>query len=81
MTLTIDISEKSHEAAQQISQRDGVSLSQVLENALESYRRQKFLEDTDAAFAALKQNSAAWQEELSEREIWEQTLSDGVAER
>jgi len=28
--------------------------------------------------AALRKNSKAWKEEIKERELWEQTLSDGL---
>ena len=48
----------------------------VLNQALEHYRRQRFLEDTNKAFAALRSDPEAWQQEQQEREVWEQTLAD-----
>ena len=51
----------------------------VLDRAIEHYRRDKFLRDANADFAALKRDKKAWKEELKEREIWEQTLADGLA--
>jgi hypothetical protein len=41
-------------------------------------RREEFLRDANADFAALRRNSKAWAEELAERQIWEQTLGDGI---
>ena len=51
----------------------------VLDKAIEQYRRDKFVRDANADFAALKRNKKAWKEELKERELWDQTLADGLA--
>jgi len=50
----------------------------VLNEAIDSYRRQKFLEDANAAFAALRNDPEAWREEQQEREIWNRTITDGL---
>ena len=44
----------------------------------EESRRENLLRETNAAYERLKQNEAAWQAELAERELWEQTLMDGI---
>ena len=44
----------------------------------EERRRQEFLENLAADFAALRQDEAAWAEELAERSEWEVTLADGL---
>jgi len=51
----------------------------VLDKAIEHYRREKFLRDANADYAALRRNPKAWKEELKERDVWEQALSDGLA--
>ncbi|GFE68447.1 hypothetical protein [Chroococcus sp. FPU101] len=38
---------------------------------------QQFLEEADRAFVALRNDPQAWQEELAERQLWENTLLDG----
>lgn len=53
----------------------------VLEKAVELYRRQRFLEDANRSFAAMRADSAEWEQELAEREIWEGTLQDGLENR
>ena len=53
----------------------------VLDNAIERYRRERFLHAANADFAALKKNPKAWKEELRERGLWEQTLADGLAKK
>ncbi len=46
--------------------------------AAELHRRQLFLERTNNAFAALKSNKKAWEEEQEERAIWDAALFDGL---
>jgi hypothetical protein len=50
----------------------------VLENAIENYRRQYVLTQTNKAYAKLRKNPKAWVEEIKERRNWENTLSDGI---
>ena len=77
---SIQISEKSLEIVRNISERNGLQMSDVLDKAVETYRREVFLDDTNRAFETLKKDSDSWQEELEERALWEDTLSDGVNE-
>lgn len=53
-------------------------MQSVLDQALERYRRERFLRAANADFAALKQDAKSWKQELRERELWEQTLEDGL---
>ncbi|MFM6163644.1 MAG: hypothetical protein ACKPE1_20935 [Dolichospermum sp.] len=56
----------------------GETLQTVLDKAIENYRRYIFLVQANEAFATLRKNETLWQEEISERQAWEQTLADGV---
>lgn len=47
---------------------------------IEEYRRQRMLDEANAAYTALRNDEQAWQEELSERRAWEATLADGLDE-
>lgn len=78
--MNVLISEKSHRIIRQISETEGLPLSEVLDEAVESYRRQKFLSQTNQAFQKLKADENAWRDEIAERELWAQTLADGVDE-
>lgn len=55
-------------------------MQQVLDQALELYRRQRILEETNAAYAALRADPAAWAEVEAERRAWDATLADGLEE-
>jgi hypothetical protein len=53
----------------------------VLDKAIEAYRRERFLYDTNAAFAALRADPEAWREELAERDVMDAALGDGLLDR
>ena len=76
--MEVSISEKSHRIIRQISETEGLAPSEVLDEAVESYRRQKFLSQTNQAFQKLKEDEDGWREEIAERELWARTLADGV---
>lgn len=48
------------------------TIDRVVDEALQ------FLEDVNKAFTALKSNPTAWQVELEERQLWDETLVDGL---
>ena len=49
--------------------------------AIERCRRQKFLEEVNTSYAALKANPKKWKEELAERDLWDSTNADGLDDR
>lgn len=73
---TIRISNTSHNILKELAARSGESMQAILDQAIEQYRRQVFLESANQAYAALRNNSEAWQAELEEREAWDVTLAD-----
>ena len=76
-TSTIRISKTSRRILQEISQRDKKSMQAVLEQAIESYRRQSFLEGLSTDFATLRENEVEWEAEKAERSAWDSALADG----
>ncbi len=80
-STNVRISEASHETLRRLAREEGRSMQAVLDQAVERYRRAKFLRGANADFAALRQNSRAWKEEQAERELWEQTSSDGLEDK
>ena len=77
-TVTVRIGRKAHRRLKEIADRTDESLSQVLDKAVEAYRRQCFLEQANTAYAALRRKKTAWKEEQSERQAWDATLGDGL---
>lgn len=79
-STTVRISREARESLQKLSERTGRKLQDLLDEAVERYRRELFLKEANAAFAALRADKAAWAEEEEERAAWEGTLADGLEE-
>jgi len=79
-TTSVRIDGTTHDVLRQLAQEAGVPMREVLERAVECYRRQRFVEEANAAYAALRADGQAWQEEREEREAWDATLADGLAD-
>lgn len=72
------ISEKTHRIAKELADESGKTLQQVLDDAIEMYRRNQFLEECNAAYAALRCDEEAWAMEQAERAELDNTLGDGL---
>ena len=77
-SVTVRISLRSKGVLQDLSTQTGKKMQEILDEAVEAYRRHLFLERANVAFAALHADSEAWEDEKKEREEWEATLSDGL---
>jgi predicted transcriptional regulator len=77
-SLTVRISRSTHAALRALAEETDESMTEVLDKAIEIYRRQRFLAGLNADFAALRKNKAAWEEELAERSMWDAALTDGL---
>ena len=78
MTTTVRVSYETKKMAEALSARYGKKLVEIFNEAVELYRRHRFLEEVNAAFAALRANEKEWNEERREREAWDVTLGDGL---
>jgi hypothetical protein len=74
----VRIGERAHSTLRALALRDHQPMSAVLDRALEAYRRQRMLEDLNAAYGRLRQDAAEWTEVEAERRLWDGTLSDGL---
>lgn len=77
-TTTIRISEKTHRILTQLSREAGTSMNELVDRAIELYRRQRIIAEANAAYAALRADPETWAEAQAEREEWDATLSDGL---
>ncbi len=75
----VRLSRATHQTLRDLSVEIGESMQTILEQAVEQYRRRRFLEGLNDDFKALKEDQLAWQEELEERALWDKTLLDGDA--
>jgi predicted transcriptional regulator len=77
-SLTVRISRATHAALRALADETDESMTEILDKAIEFYRRQHFLAGLNADFAALRNDESAWNEEVAERELWDATLADGL---
>jgi len=79
-STTVRVTERTHQVLRELSAETGESLQQVLEEAVERYRRERFFAELNAAYARLAADPVAWHEVLAERAELEGTLADGLDE-
>jgi hypothetical protein len=77
-TPTVGISEASHQLLRQLAEQTGMTMMDVLDKALDAYRRKLFFERLNAGYAELRADPKAWAEHLAERQLWDSTLMDGL---
>jgi hypothetical protein len=75
---TIPISEVSHQLLKELAEQTGQTMTDVLDKALDAYRRKLFLEQMNAGYAALRADPEAWADHVAERKLWDATLMDGL---
>lgn len=76
-STTIRVTNRARDTLRQLSQITGKRQQDVVDEAVEAYRRQVLLDKANAAYAMLRSDATAWEAELSERTAWNATLSDG----
>jgi hypothetical protein len=75
---TVRITEESHQTLKDLADQTGQTMMEVLNCALDDYRRKVFFEQLNAGYAELRADPQAWAEHLSERQLWDATLMDGL---
>jgi predicted transcriptional regulator len=78
---TVRIKPETHAKLREIAQASGQSMPDVLEQAVESLRRARLLDESNRAYAALRDDPKAWKAELAERKSWEVTLGDDLEDK
>ena len=76
----IRVSEKTHNVLRELSVEAGESMNDVVEAAVELYRRQRVLVAANAAYARLRADPGAWADVQAERAAFDGTLADGLEE-
>jgi hypothetical protein len=75
---TVRISEASHQVLKELAEQTGQTMMEVLDKALDAYRRKVFFEQLNAGYAELRADPEAWAKHLAERQVWDATLMDGL---
>jgi predicted transcriptional regulator len=75
---TVPISEASYQLLKELAEQTGQPMLDVLDKALDAYRRKLFFEQMNAGYAELRADPEAWAEHLAERKQWDAALMDGL---
>jgi hypothetical protein len=76
----IRITPRAKATLRALAKQEGRPMQAVLDHAIDRYRRDKFLDDVNAAYATLRKDRKAWKEELAERSLWDKSRKDGLDE-
>lgn len=77
-TTTIRVSREVYNTIKSLAQQQNENIQDIIENAVKEYKKKKFFENLNSAYAKLKTDSKGWEEEAEEREEWDAVLSDGL---
>lgn len=77
-STTIRIPAELHAELRGFAEEGNSTLTGVLVEALELYRRERFVARVNAGYSLLREEPTAWKEHLAEREGWDSTLEDGL---
>jgi hypothetical protein len=75
---TVPISAAAHQLLKDLADQTGQTITEVLDRALDAYRRKVFFEQLNAGYAELRADPKAWAEHLAERQQLDATLMDGL---
>lgn len=78
VSTTVRVKPSVKQTLRTLAHERNETMQAVLEEAVECLRRQYFLEQANAAFAAQKHDAEDWADELTERADWDATLGDGL---
>lgn len=74
----IQIELKTFDLLNQLANENNLSIGELIDKMAFDFQKKLFWNKVNEAFANLKADEFAWQEELAERSLWENTLSDGL---
>ena len=80
LAATIHVRPATRQTLEQLATDTRSSVQNVLDAAVEVYRRQVFLEQTNQALAGLRKEDRTWKEYQQEIEQWETTGNDGLSD-
>ena len=77
-STTVRVNLMTHKALTRLADETHFSIQTLLNNAVEAYRREVFLDRTNQAYADLKKDPKAWAEFQEELAAWNSTTKDGL---
>jgi len=76
--MSVRLDEKSADIIDKMARVFGRPKTDIVSMAIERFWRQWVIEETNKAYAELAADPQKWEEEQSERSLWDNTLKDGL---
>jgi predicted DNA-binding protein len=74
----VRVSENTHELLRSLSSQEGKSMQDIIDKAIEDYRRKAFLQGVSNDYRLLRENPEAWKEHEEDMALWDNTSMDGL---
>ena len=78
MPANVRIQPHTYAKLRELASVSGVTMPEVLAEAIDQLYRKRFLDECNRAYGRLRADPKAWKQELSERTAWEATLGDAL---
>jgi len=78
MATTVRVDNKLHAKLLEISQEEQRPIGQVIEEAIDQYRKAKFWQGVREDYARLRADPAAWKDYQDEIALWDMAANDGL---
>jgi hypothetical protein len=79
-TVTVRVSTATRDLIARLAAEKGMSMTAVVAEAVDDYRRKKFFEDLNAAVERTRADPDAWADYQAEVAIFDQAAGDGLAD-
>lgn len=77
-STTIRVDPRTHAILRELSEQEHKPIGQLVTEAVERYRDEKFWQEMEGALARLKADPAAWEDYQDEIALWDTTSGDGL---
>ncbi|MDP9750323.1 CopG family transcriptional regulator [Thermoanaerobacter pentosaceus] len=77
---TVKIDAETYKGLKKLSKELKWPMQKIIREAFWEYKKKVLLSKTAEVFAALKENNKLLQEEIEERQLWDNTLQDRIEE-
>lgn len=77
---TVRVEKELHATLRELSEAEHRPIGQVIEDAVERYRKDKFWKEMREGFARLRADPVAWKQYQDEAAIWDAMSNDDLAD-
>jgi hypothetical protein len=76
----VRVSENTHQLLKTLALSEGKPMQEILDRAVEAYRRRVFLDGLSEDYRRLREDKAGWDEHEEEMASWDNVLDDEPAD-